>query len=144
MTTIILELPWPLSVNHYWGRRGHHTFVSAKGLAYRKEVMAIIHNAGIFTPIEGRMHVVLHFYPPTRRECDIDNGLKCLLDALQHGGLLENDSQIKELNTKMFDLPEDPTLGVVELYMKPEVPRGTVTTRNNQSQPVTMSHNESH
>jgi crossover junction endodeoxyribonuclease RusA len=134
VTPIAFELPWPLSVNHYWGRKGHQTFVSARGLAYRKEILAIIRNAKIFKPLEGRMHVVLRLYPPTRREHDVDNGLKCLLDALQHGGLLKNDSQIKKLDIEMYDLPEDPTLGIVEFYMQPMGPRETLPIHTNTSQ----------
>ncbi|MBU0741506.1 RusA family crossover junction endodeoxyribonuclease, partial [bacterium] len=38
---------------------------------------------------------------PDRQRRDIDNVQKALLDALQHGGLYTDDSQIKKLNIEM-------------------------------------------
>jgi crossover junction endodeoxyribonuclease RusA len=40
--------------------------------------------------------VIVH--PPDRRRRDVDNCLKSLLDALQHGGAYQDDSQIVRLS----------------------------------------------
>ena len=39
----------------------------------------------------------VYLYPPDNRKRDVDNVLKPLLDALEHAGTYENDSQIDKL-----------------------------------------------
>jgi crossover junction endodeoxyribonuclease RusA len=48
--------------------------------------------------LEGRLAVHVALYPPDKRKRDIDNVLKSLLDACEHAGCYENDSQIDELH----------------------------------------------
>lgn len=48
----------------------------------------------IRTPVE----LFLNIYPPDKRKRDIDNILKCLLDALQDSQLIENDNLINKLS----------------------------------------------
>ena len=91
-----LELPYPPSVNRYYRHVGPRTLISRMGRAYRRRVCAILRRAGI-EPMIGDLTVGLDFYPPDRRRRDCDNPLKALLDALQRGGLYEDDSQIKKL-----------------------------------------------
>lgn len=43
------------------------------------------------------MAMFISLYPPDRRKRDIDNVLKALLDALQHAGCYEDDSQLDDL-----------------------------------------------
>jgi crossover junction endodeoxyribonuclease RusA len=47
--------------------------------------------------------VGLDLYPPDGRRRDCDNVQKALLDAMQHGGVYGDDSQIKKLLTIMRD-----------------------------------------
>ncbi len=93
---IVLELPYPPSVNHYWRRVGHRTLISKKGRLFRKRVLKMlsVHHR---EPLAGRLHVRVLVYPPDRRRRDLDNITKALLDALEHGGVYENDSQIDRL-----------------------------------------------
>lgn len=91
-----LTLPFPPSVNHYWGVRGIHRFVDQKGKFFRAKVGEIVSEANI-QPIQGRMAVFISLFPPDRRKRDLDNVLKALLDALQHAGCYEDDSQIDDL-----------------------------------------------
>ena len=99
---IVLELPYPPSVNHYYRRVGPRTLISREGRAYRKQVCAILaaRHGGqasgepIFT---GPIEVKVELYPPDRRRRDVDNALKSLLDALEKGGAYNNDSQIVRL-----------------------------------------------
>jgi crossover junction endodeoxyribonuclease RusA len=51
-------------------------------------------------------------FPPDRRRRDLDNIQKPVLDALQHAGVYEDDSQIDLLVTRRRDLGVPPRLEV--------------------------------
>ena len=101
--SIQLSLPLPPSVNHYWGQAGNHRFIGKKGKEFRAQVMDAVNEAGI-QPLEGRLAVHIALFPPDKRKRDIDNVLKSLLDACEHAGCYENDSQIDELHITRRDL----------------------------------------
>ena len=94
--TLHLTLPWPPSLNHYWRRVGHRTLISRAGRQYREAVWLHIRRQGV-QDRPGRLRVEIDAYPPDRRRRDLDNALKALLDAMEHGGVYQDDSQIDEL-----------------------------------------------
>lgn len=94
---IELELPFPPSVNHYYRRVGHRTLISREGRRFRDRVCASL-AASKVRRLRGPLRIEIEVYPPDRRRRDIDNVQKALLDALQHGGLYEDDSQIVKLD----------------------------------------------
>ena len=96
------ELPYPPSVNHYWRRVGARTLISRGGRAFREAVCSIL-AADRFQPLAGPLVVDVTVFPPDRRRRDIDNVQKALLDALQHGGAYEDDSQIVRLSIEKGD-----------------------------------------
>lgn len=51
--------------------------------------------------MQGPLALRILAYPPDRRERDIDNIQKPLLDALEKANAYENDNQIKDLHTLM-------------------------------------------
>jgi crossover junction endodeoxyribonuclease RusA len=91
-----IELPHPPSANHYWRRVGPRTLISREGRRFRRRVVAILAALGL-RPLSGRLAVHVQLFPPDGRRRDLDNALKALLDALQHGGAYGDDSQIVEL-----------------------------------------------
>lgn len=93
------SLPYPPSVNHYWRRVGARTLISREGRRYRGEVCAALAAAGAAgeQPMAGRLSVRVVAHPPDRRRRDLDNLGKALLDAMAHGGVYEDDSQIDRL-----------------------------------------------
>ena len=97
---IEIELPFPPSVNHYYRRVGPRTLISREGRRFRERVCAALAGLGI-AGLEGPLHLEIEVYPPDGQRRDIDNVQKALLDALQHGGLYADDSQIKKLNIEM-------------------------------------------
>ena len=111
---IQLELPYPPSVNHYWGQAGNHRFIGKKGKEFRAAVSDAVCEAGI-QALEGRLAVHVALYPPDRRKRDIDNVLKSLLDACEHAGCYENDSQIDELHIIRRDVIKDGACTIVIL-----------------------------
>lgn len=91
------ELPYPPSVNHYWRRVGARTLISRGGRAFRQAVCATL-AAGKVKPLSGPLELFITVYPPDRRRRDVDNTMKSLLDAMQHGGAYHDDSQIIRLS----------------------------------------------
>lgn len=97
--TRVFELPYPPSVNHYWRRVGARTLISRGGRQYRDAVVAML-LAARAERLDGQLSVHIMLHPPDQRRRDLDNAPKALLDALQHGGLYEDDSQIDLLITR--------------------------------------------
>ena len=92
----MLTVPWPPTVNTYWRHVGHQTLISHEGRVYRVTVGRILMAERVPT-YRGPLDVCLAAAPPDRRRRDLDNLPKALLDALQRGGLYEDDSQIDRL-----------------------------------------------
>ena len=91
-----LELPYPPSVNHYFRMVGRRVLISREGRAFRTRVCSTLAALGV-RPFDGPLAVQIEIYPPDNRRRDVDNTLKSLLDALQHGGAYYDDSQIVRL-----------------------------------------------
>jgi len=98
MTTV--TLPWPPTVNHYWGRRrGGRLFLTAKARAFR-DVVALELACTQDGPPDGWVRLDIIAHPPDKRKRDIDNIEKPLLDALEHAGAFENDYQVSDLRIR--------------------------------------------
>lgn len=99
-------LPWPPTVNHYWGMRviplgGRkfrvHRFISRTGEDFRKAVIADLKRQfPNLTPLDCRLCILIELCPPTRATRDLDNFSKGPLDALKHAGVYVDDSQIDD------------------------------------------------
>ena len=103
---IKLKLPYPPSVNHYWGQVGSRKFLGKRGKEFREAVFLCSLNArkGV---LNARLQVKVYLYPPDKRKRDIDNVLKSLLDALEHAHVYENDSQIDKLCIERREVIKD-------------------------------------
>ena len=113
---IEFELPFPPSVNHYYRRVGPRTLISREGRRFRERVCTHLAASGV-RPMAGALRVEIEVYPPDRRRRDIDNSMKALLDALQHGGLYRDDSQIAKLQIERRNVvPGGRTLVRIEKY----------------------------
>lgn len=96
-----LILPYPPSINHYWRHFRGRTVISREGQAFRANVCALLAtgiqrsgNGPRKPPSGGRIALAMDAFPPDRRRRDLDNLQKPLLDALEHAGEYEDDSQI--------------------------------------------------
>ncbi len=98
---MILMLPWPPSINHYWRRVGPRTLISREGRTFRRNVCALLGGGGFRRPpAGGRIALCMNAFPPDRRRRDLDNIQKPVLDVFQHAGIYEDDSQIDLLVTR--------------------------------------------
>lgn len=88
---VTFDLPAPPSVNHYWRHWRGRVSISDKGRLYRQAVVAALKPLGITFPGEVGVSILYG------GKCDLDNILKCLLDALQHAGIYKDDKQIADL-----------------------------------------------
>lgn len=88
-----VRLPWPPSVNTYWRSVNGRVLISRTGREYRAAV------SRIDLPRFGaaRLAVTIDAYPPDKRRRDLDNLPKSVLDAMQHAGAFDDDSQIDRL-----------------------------------------------
>lgn len=114
--SVSLSLPWPPSVNHYWVHSRNGTFISKKGVAFREEAAVALRQAKVHEPMEGYLRMAVYLFPPDRRKRDIDNVLKALLDALQYGGLMEDDNQVSRIEVEMMEMDKEMG-GSVEVHV---------------------------
>ncbi len=119
MESLMLVLPFPPSVNHYWcwvpARLGGGMRVGARGKAFRREVIAIAHGQRA-RPFGGALAVTIDAFPPDRRRRDGDNLLKATLDALEAAHVFHDDAQVKRLTVQMRE-PSPP--GRIEVHIAP-------------------------
>lgn len=109
MNEIILELPFPPSVNHYYKTvRTRHSimiYINARGVEYRKQIKGIVvankikneHAFDIPYFRNERVRAEFYVYPPDKRIRDLDNLGKVLADSLQDALIYSNDNQIDQL-----------------------------------------------
>jgi crossover junction endodeoxyribonuclease RusA len=89
-------LPYPPSVNSYWGFHGNSRFLTPKAKQFKAEVAHIVSlnkiNLG-----KARLQIEIVLYPKDKRIRDIDNSIKSCLDALCQAGAFFDDSQVDVL-----------------------------------------------
>ena len=71
---ITLKLPWPPSVNNYYGRtRTGSVFIKKEGKVFRETVVAALAEfVRDREPLTQRLQVWIEAYPPDRRRRDLD------------------------------------------------------------------------
>lgn len=128
---MILELPWPPSVNHYWGERvvyskkakKHivHKYIAERGVKFRKDVMDIcLVQHAINKRLQGSLSTKIELYPPRNFRYDQDNFQKALFDALTHAGVYGDDSQVDDNHVrKMFKVPNGKVIIQIEPFSNP-------------------------
>ena len=110
---MIVTLPWPPSINHYWRRVGPRTLISREGRTFRRNVCALLGGGGPRKPpAGGRIALCMDAFPPDRRRRDLDNIAKPVLDALEHAGVYLDDSQIDLLLTQRREIVRGGKLNV--------------------------------
>ena len=101
MSSYLLQLPLPPSVNDYYG---HHCkfgyakiYVKTKGKEYRKTVLDYVVKNDLQLRANVALSVNIILTPKSNHRQDVDNILKCLLDALTEAKVWDDDSLIYKL-----------------------------------------------
>ena len=98
---IVLYLPWPPTVNDYYGekmvKRRRIRYIKAKGKRFRQEVEQAVAEQSANLNLGEPLLVEVELYPPDNRRRDLDNYQKSLLDAITQAGVWEDDSLIDQL-----------------------------------------------
>lgn len=96
-----LQLPFPPTVNTMWRRGQRSTYLSERGRKYRADAVASVleqfPDRPLVDSLDSRLAVSITLYPPDRRQRDLDNYPKAILDTLTHAGVWVDDSQIDKL-----------------------------------------------
>jgi len=97
---LMLTLPYPPSVNTYWGFKGSHRYLTDKAKTFKEQVRWYF-IASKHTGFGGhRLKVEIDLYPPDNRIRDIDNNIKSLLDSLCQAGVFTDDCQIDKITVE--------------------------------------------
>jgi crossover junction endodeoxyribonuclease RusA len=93
---IVLELPFPPSLNTYWRHARGRTYINKTGLAYRQSVLEYVTRHQI-KAAAGDLEYHVDLYPPDRRRRDGDNfSFKVIWDSLTQSGCIVDDSLFKK------------------------------------------------
>ena len=102
MQTIEIHLPWPPTVNSYYGHacRGKRVipYIKKPGKQYRLAVEEAVHEQVGYLNLDECLHVEVILYPPDKRRRDLDNYMKALLDAMTLAQVWEDDVLIDQLS----------------------------------------------
>jgi crossover junction endodeoxyribonuclease RusA len=91
-----ITIPYPPSVNTYWGFHGHRRFLTPKAKEFKSEVAQVVSHQSINYGNQ-RIKISITLYPPDRRLRDIDNVVKSTLDALVQAHAFFDDSCVDVL-----------------------------------------------
>ena len=120
---LTIELPFPVTANSYWQVAGRRLIKTKRARKYIAEVTLYWLNAKMlgaqaFGEDETlALSIAIHY--PVRKgpDCDVDNLLKVLIDAMETAGIYQNDRQIRFVQISRENA-KDKTIGSVRVNIK--------------------------
>ena len=101
---IVLNLPYPPSVNHMYTNARGRRFPNAKAKAYKTAVQEYIAEYRVPKLGDAKIALIVWAYPPDRRKRDISNLLKIIEDSLQDAGVFDDDFNIDFIEIKRGEI----------------------------------------
>lgn len=115
MQELFLSLPYPPSINTYWGFRGHRRFLTKKANEFKELVRLEVMKCGINLG-DTLLEIHIKWHCPDKRTRDIDNPLKPLFDSLVQANLMNDDSQIRRIEIEFSTIIKN---GKTEIWIYP-------------------------
>jgi len=99
---VTFEIPWPPSINKYYGRNKFGgVYLKKDAKQYLEYTPWLIKQKYPKTKIFGAVKILRDLYPPDNRRRDEDNIVKAINDSIMKAGIIKDDSQImKAVNVK--------------------------------------------
>lgn len=94
---VILNLPYPPSVNTYWRRSRNATYISKKGQLFKQSVAEYVAENNVPKFGDAEIEVTIALRPRSTNYMDIDNCAKAVLDSCQDAGVFDDDNQVWKL-----------------------------------------------
>jgi len=94
---LLLNLPYPPSVNTYYRNFNGRMVLSAQGREYKNAVAEYLIESDVPKLGDAKLKITMVLRPRDKRKIDIDNRIKAVLDSLQDAGLFDDDYQVDEL-----------------------------------------------
>ena len=94
---MILELPYPPSVNRAYRAVNGRVILSKVGREYHKKAKVAVLQQGAAARLSGRLKVTVRASAPDRRKRDLGNLDKLLCDAMEKAKVFLDDGQIDDL-----------------------------------------------
>ena len=85
-------------MNTYWRNFRGRTILSPKGREFKAAVADYVVEYRVPKLGDKKLRVSMVLFPRDKRKIDIDNRIKCVLDALQDAGVFDDDFQVDELS----------------------------------------------
>lgn len=104
---VILNLPYPPSVNAYWLTSGKRKYISKRGREFKDAVANQVIEYRCPKLGDMKIQVTINLGPRNKKLMDIDNCCKAVLDSLQDAGVFNDDSQVWKLTVER-DAPFPP------------------------------------
>lgn len=120
---IKIYLPWPPTVNSYYGYTRGIKYITKGGRLFRERCEKDLVEQNAIVRLGHRINVEVVLFPPDGRRRDLDNHMKALLDACTVAGLWEDDSLIDQLTILRGEVVKG---GLCQLEINPA---GPVVTR---------------
>lgn len=108
-------LPWPPSINNYYGRRKDGgVFLKPKTKKYLEYTPWLIKSKCKNIKFDGKVKVNYIFATPDKGKHDIGNLYKAIDDSIEKAGLIKNDNDIVRGDTQKYE-PGTVTITVEEI-----------------------------
>lgn len=91
---VVLNLPYPPSVNHMYINARGRRFPNEKAKAYKTAISEYVAEYRVPKFEDAKIALIVWAYPPDRRKRDISNLLKIIEDSLQDAGVFNDDFNI--------------------------------------------------
>ena len=119
---IMIDCPWPPSINRYWRAWNNRMVVSTEGKEYKAHMKKYllsqldVRDLPLF-PTPTKLQCSIKAYPPDRRGRDLDNIQKVLLDCFSKI-IWEDDVQVHAIHAEKVYDEQNKDKGYCEVAIK--------------------------